>query len=519
MLRDARLERLLDAMIFGHGPGALAYLDVLNGSEWNANHGFIAEAARAGLLHACVTLNFDLLIEAATRKFGRCVTECPLIGREFECGDGPELLRVVKLHGSFAPTSQASQPYEFLSAAISQAGTQPARANRKRLDELTEHSPTLLVAGYSDDDWDIFPMLQHIAPRFGRVVWLEYAGTAEMAEEKLGRARAGIPSKHGDGFERRVVPWLKRRCPHSLVVVCRASSFLREVSTRCGLTWHDRAGVPGHTQTADMRMFVIDRNLFEERSVRSMLALAAFVQHTGEFSRRLLEQLQRHPLVRSSVDLAWRVEHLLAHTEHTAGELRRATHHMRCAIELKRSTGDRVGLAADWVWLGYEHLCLAKRPGRRDRGPGQDARPPLVPGRMLRDAIIRWVLEIPFEVAMGLYFLARGLSSASGSKRERRTRRASALYYLGDLVHSWGNLSMLGGAQLVRKLRWCFGIPLALYWLAGRVDPEWMDSGYYWMRRLEAGLLFRWGLPRGARPAVLERLGEIRDMHGLIQEY
>jgi len=48
VLKDARLERLLDALLKTHGRSALEYLDVLDSDRWNENHGTIAALAKAG---------------------------------------------------------------------------------------------------------------------------------------------------------------------------------------------------------------------------------------------------------------------------------------------------------------------------------------------------------------------------------------------------------------------------------------------------------------------------------------
>ncbi|MBN1391494.1 MAG: hypothetical protein JW947_01675, partial [Sedimentisphaerales bacterium] len=102
---NARLERILDALHQTHGDGALAYLSVLNSRYWNSNHSALAAMAHEGLLPVCITLNFDLLIEEAVSFYGSaCITECPLTKVTFEYGKGLARLRIIKPHGSFAPS-------------------------------------------------------------------------------------------------------------------------------------------------------------------------------------------------------------------------------------------------------------------------------------------------------------------------------------------------------------------------------------------------------------------------------
>jgi hypothetical protein len=155
VLRAARLERLLDALHRTHGQMALDYLSVLNGSYWNRNHGAIASLACHGHLPWCITLNFDLLIERAVEAYGGASeTVCPLTDARFVTGQDAPCLRILKPHGSFVPSEISPNPYEYLSATLSQVGTNPAHATVEAMRSIFEAHPVLLVAGYSDHDWD-----------------------------------------------------------------------------------------------------------------------------------------------------------------------------------------------------------------------------------------------------------------------------------------------------------------------------------------------------------------------------
>ena len=106
ILKEARLERILQALQEVHGPKAIhRFLDVLDAEQWNQTHAAIASLATSGRLPVCITLNFDCLIEKSIQAHGGGVrTECPLKDNAgFETGGDPVRCRLIKPHGSIAP--------------------------------------------------------------------------------------------------------------------------------------------------------------------------------------------------------------------------------------------------------------------------------------------------------------------------------------------------------------------------------------------------------------------------------
>mgnify|MGYP000492397360 CR=1 FL=1 len=137
VLRDARMERLLDALCQAYGEEALDYLSPLASECWNPNHGAIAAIAKEGLLRWCITLNFDLLLESAAYAHGVAShTVCPILDRSFSVGSGAMSLKIVKPHGSFVPADSQYRKHELLSATLSQVGSRPAKRNIKVFTEV-----------------------------------------------------------------------------------------------------------------------------------------------------------------------------------------------------------------------------------------------------------------------------------------------------------------------------------------------------------------------------------------------
>jgi hypothetical protein len=195
------------------------------------------------------------------------------------------------------------------------------------------------------------------------------------------------------------------------------------------------------------------------------VSLAILINQTGGFSESLLRWLQSLPMVRDDPRLAWQVEDLLGHTFHTYGDLRSAIRHTRKVIRMKTAVGEPKDAAKDLVWLGYEHLCLAKRPN---------------PRKLLH------LVRTPFFVWTGLQLLRQGVEAADSE--ERPQLRNMAAYYRADLLHSWASFSMIAGWWCVRLSRPLFSTVVRMY---GHVaeESDVMEAGYYWLRHLEARLL------------------------------
>ncbi len=177
---------------------------------------------------------------------------------------------------------------------------------------------------------------------------------------------------------------------------------------------------------------------------------------------------------------------------HTQGELGAAIHRTRHSVDIRTRYAGPAQAAPDAMWLGYEYLCLAKRPN------------PLTPIRLLL---------LPFYVMTGCHLMQAAVRTAAvHGRQELQAKRA---YYTGDLLHSWGNILMLGGPRLVRWCRWVFRLAADFYGRASSQAP-FMGTGYYWLRQLEASLLSGREIDR---ETIESRLDELDQSYRLTQNY
>jgi len=542
----ARMERLLDVLHQTHGASALAYLECLRGRAWNGNHASLAAMAAAHLIRTCVTLNFDLLLEYAVAARGEgSITECPLTGHVFREGDlgKPPCMRIIKPHGSFSTAAARGDAYEALSATLSQVGTRPSFKNRRRLEAEVESFSTLLVAGYSDDDWDVFPLLQELGTRFEQIVWIKHVAEDDVAHEVAGallRSRA-IESadivghlRHTDwdgandsdvaSLTRRVIPWLKSSGLRCTLLLTRARDVLAAACKELGLTSKATHATPDPA-ALDVSGFWPSGHAMAIAHVRTMVALAALLRSSGPLASDLLAWLSRNRLVRADPELLWQVERHLAHTEHTDGYLLSAVRHMRRVVRIKRENRIVRTLPEDLVWLGYEYLCLAKRPFRRKSTSPYEGRaakrgsPSVATLKKWLDYPC-WILLVPTYVVAGIIVMQQGVSLCHPG--HRAALRSKATYYKADLLHNWGSYAFLLGASRVRLARWYFKWLVRLYDRIASMSEEGeelLSHDYYWMRRLEARLVANAGASGSDRALIEDMLLTIEHRNRLVQDY
>ena len=246
ILKEARLERILDALQETHGPEAIhRFLDALDAEQWNQTHALIASLATSGRLPVCITLNFDCLIEKSIQAHGGGVrTECPLKDNAgFETGGDPGRCRLIKPHGSIAPAGFEGGRYSLLAPTLDEIGNHPDPRNVAAIDSSLR-GRSLLVLGYSDNDWDIFPILERAADHLRHVYWVQYANKA-VVERKLDPAEPSFP---------RIISWLERCRSRTTLLVGDPAELLRAV---CGellnLTWADIDEEAGHITVSAKR--------------------------------------------------------------------------------------------------------------------------------------------------------------------------------------------------------------------------------------------------------------------------
>lgn len=218
-----RLEPMLEALQQVHGREFVElYLAPLNADIWNENHAILAALADKGYIRHCITLNFDCLLELAFERHGASITICPLLEESFNTGSAPIRLCVTKPHGSFRPGRSGGDAADLLCGAISEIGDRPSEANRRAIRPIVSECPTLLVAGYSNHDWDISPILFELRREIDHVFWIEHARD---------------PRNHKPDKRQEIVRQLLQTFDvRSTIIIAKTDSFLRSLARRLDTT-------------------------------------------------------------------------------------------------------------------------------------------------------------------------------------------------------------------------------------------------------------------------------------------
>jgi len=461
-VHNARLEQLLDVLQKTHGKTILPYLNVLLSDYWNNNHGAIATLAINGYLPNCITLNFDLLIEKAIYSQGKTSrTVTPLTNGEFKIGNGEPCIDILKPHGSFVPTEIHSNPFEFLSATLSEVGHIPNKRNIKAIRNLLTSFPVLLIGGYSDNDWDIFPILLSESDSVKEILWIEYMDVNNpISENRLSEA-----------FQNRVKPWLSSFKGNSTVLYGASNQFLCDILKNLALDLPEMTKKDGTEKTPDPSFLSIKYTEQDLPTIRTLVSFS-MLQPTSASKLFLLQWLKKHPLIKSEYYLFSILEDQIGHEFHTIGKMRKA---IRCTKKVLDYQMVTKGIAKKevidvYIWLGYEYLCMAKRP--------------LIP-------FIHWPILIPYYRYKADYFFNKGLSLADEIDEpsiDKKYFRGLVEYYKIDLLHGWGNvMTFLLGRRFTYIQRWYFTCVYNKYKVLSE-QFDILNDRYRWLRKLEAFL-------------------------------
>jgi len=486
-VEEARLERLLDVLHRTHGRPALEYLNVLWSTDWNENHASIGCLAASGLLERCVTLNFDLLIEEAVKyyDFSSSIV-CPLTSANLKHGSGSERLLIVKPHGSFATDKSKSERFENLSATLSQVGSYPDDRNVAAIESSLTKCPTLVIAGYSDMDWDIFPILRKLSHLIENIVWVKYVPDSRLSCS-IDTLYLEIPEL--------VRKWLEGLGERSSVVFGTSRFLFTDIVNELGFRIKRRDTIGPTRRIPNACAFEGSLDQDDPITVKTIVSLAMLVENTGSFCEMLHEWLIQNQIIRKTQELGHYVEDLAAHQSHSTGHYKRAVVYEKRAVKLAQTlAGASSNLVPKYlVWLGYEHLCMAKGPA-----------PPLV----------LWPTTTVVNIIRGNRLMNAGTKLASDEIKG--TLVALAAYYRVDLIHSWASFFLLLGRRFNAVTRFLFKLVSRKYERISSLSPL-LGEGYYWLRRLEADLLS--GCKLEKRRAVEDRLDELEFRHNVLQNH
>lgn len=440
------LERILDALVRAWGDSALEYLSVLRSDRWNVNHGAIAILARKGLLPYVVTLNFDLLIETALNRLNvPFILKLPLSSFTASIGKGSPLLTLVKPHGSL-PITKDTPIGKHLAATLRYTGKNVQPENRHELESIARQCPFVVVAGYRNGDWDIFPLLEEL--NLLNIVWIMHPDpqTEPLIE---------------------VTQWLKRTNGYSSLITVDVSDFIRDLFKALRLKL-PRLPANGLTPKPNVRPFL------SKPHTTAWSAVSLLDGYRNDLYKELLPALGDVSALQADERIRplWQRSMAWFHQTHRDFRASIALRREAFKVEFKERTSASIDTADDFLSLFYDHLSSAKRPYIN----------PL------------WIVDI----GIALWYRRKTRREAfailrnhpdSITTKEVNHIIAMTEYYVVDLFHNWFTALLILGSRKWRKFVSIAFRPVALGYRKVMKKHEHLDWEYHYLRKLEAEIL------------------------------
>lgn len=466
ILKNYRLERLLDSLIGTYlDSGILKFLNVLLNAKENFNHKAIAKFAKSGYINHIITLNFDVLYEQAlsNQNFSWLL---PLVHNK-PIPYANSKFTIIKPHGTlpFAANPDFSYAPHYLSATLQYAGDRPQKENIQAITGKISRKPVLFVSGYSDNDWDISPIIKDI--HWDHVYWCLFTS------EDKGK------------FSESIMKWFNSR-PNSTTFLV---GDVRKILARL---------LGEEIPFIDKDQRNPDSSIFMKHPLATALASITLIDGTSnELYCKLLPDFER--LINKDLDkeLYFKWERAMAWYFHSQKRNIRQAINIYSELLKKRPERGKIESYFDEIKdiksIYYEYISAAKRPHLNFRWPID-----LVIAYYYKLLIIRKVRKLKsFE------------SATSWLIKEANKQIAFANYYVVDLYHNWGYYLLPFRNVIIRKIARL--VYKSIFKKYQRLEEKYpvMSWEYMYARSIEAALLAN---PEFRSPIVIEKLESIKEM-------
>lgn len=449
VVANYRLERILDSIVSFHGTPILNLILNFQSSEPNYNHKATAQLAKHGYLSHIITLNFDVFFEVSLQhEHVPFEWHLPLASVVELPKNKQTVVTITKLHGTLPFNGYSYQDY-YLAATLQYAGDHPQEENIQAIKSIVKKSPVLLVCGYSNNDWDIFPILTSIP--WKRVYWIQHTND---------------PSNS-------VIKWLNAYPPHvSWLVHGDVRLLFKETLNQLNITYNEPIGPNYPTKNLDFS------NLVSNPAATAFSALSLLDGKKNSLYISLLKQLGNSYQVTGKKNLhhIWEKAMSWVHHAHERNPHKAIRRYRKVIPISSRVASNDLNRLSECVSMYYEHISTLKRPYLN----------PLLPFDIFH--ALRWRKEL-------LSRIADIDSSADNNsviiRKESERLRALMSYYVVDLYHNWAYHLLPFSNRFVQSLiKAVFNRIAFLYDRLARVYLN-MDWEYRFVRRVEAHLFAR----------------------------
>jgi len=444
IIKKTRMERLFEALNSVYKNVGLTGFYALDGIICNDNHKSIAILSKNNFLPVCITLNFDILIEKALDEInGTFETIVPLFGQKpvLTNFNGSKLnLKVIKPHGTFKHWDEKHERLEYIYGTISKAGDIPQIENLNELKKHISNKVDILVAGYSDNDWDIFPIIQDFERKelIDKVFWIQYK-TLEKLDTK-------------------VCDWINKLGNRGKILVGDPINFFKDIIEELGIKPPQIVYIPNNKILPAFNISSFIELLSSDKLYKKLPfvvgnILAAWTEY--DYLTELLNYIEKNNS--DDKNILYQCYLRKRGSLFMKGEYTNAIkfNHKSINTHIQSSLVDYEILSDQYMWLGYTYFNSA--------------------------------LKNPFNIFKGFYFLRKAVSIEKKHTQSQRVKEISCYYKL-DLFHKIAETIFI--IVLMCKLsKFVYRCLAIQYKRLFKRYPSLEKVEYYWMRKLECELI------------------------------
>jgi len=466
VVADYRLERILDSIVSQHGAAILNSILNFQSSKPTFNHKAVALLAEHGYLSHIITLNFDVLFEESLYNNNvPFELHLPLVSVVEHSKNEKPVVTITKPHGTLPFKDFSYQEY-FLAATLQYAGDHPQNENILAFNQIAKKSPVLLVCGYANNDWDIFPILN--STPWKQIYWIQH--TKETPNS--------------------VLNWLKTYPPQvSCLIHGDIRVLFKNILKQFKITCNEPIDENYPTLNPDLS------NLISNPTTTAFVTLSLLDGKRNSLYITLLKQFGHSLQETGDKDLIHRWEKAMSwsHHAHERNPRKAIRRYRKVISNTSQAPINDLNRLNECLSIYYEYISTLKRPYLN----------PFLPFDIFH--VIRWRKEILQRID---YINSSIDYNSVIIKKESKRVRALISYYLVDLYHNWAYHLLPFSSRIIKPLiKFIFKRIAFLYDKLAYIYPD-MDWEYRFVRRIEAHL-FAGSLIANQ---LKEKLSKVHDM-------
>lgn len=441
-----RLERILDSIAHFHGNPSLNTLLNFHPAEPNYNHKALASLAKRGCLSNIITLNFDVLFEISLQAFEVPFTwHLPLASVLEKSNNAQPIVTITKPHGTLPFDNLPYQDY-YLATTLQYTGDHPQEENIQALKSVGLESPVLLVCGYANNDWDIFPILTTVP--WKKIFWIQHTHQVPPA----------------------VLKWLRNFPPHIVCLIYGDVRILfKEILDQLNILINEPINQNTPIKNPDISTLV------SKPAATTFAALSLLDDKRNDLYTTLLEQFRHSEQVAREKHLIETWERAMAWIHHShERNPRKAIERYRKVIPISSQAAyNDLKRMNDCRSMHYEYISTLKQP--------------YLNKLLLSDIfyVIGWRKELLSRTRK------TELSRETNPMDKKESKRLQSLvrYDVVDLFHNWAYHLLPFTNRLIRGIiKWVFKQISRSYDRLAKQNPD-MDWEYRFIRRVESHLI------------------------------